>query len=151
MNHTKRRPRGVAFTLLLACALATSAYAGNTCDLIDGDPVTDNNGGSTASGFLAVACGLDNTANGPGALAYGRQNDADGLTTLAVGTGNTASGDMSAAMGFATIASGKGSIALARGAMPTTMLLWTTAKGPALLVTIRSLSAPAAPRRRKTA
>lgn len=50
------RPTALALSLLAAAAFVP-AHAGQVCDLANGDPATENTGGSTAIGVDALSCG----------------------------------------------------------------------------------------------
>lgn len=105
---------------LLALMAAIPAYAGQSCDLIDGNVAVEDNGASTAGGDSALACGLLNQADGDNAVAVGNSNfvtgdssvafglvnQIDGTGATAVGNNNIATGDQSAAFGMSNSATG---------------------------------------------
>lgn len=81
MNSRKRpmlRPTALVLSLLAAAAFIP-AHAGQVCDLANGDPATEDTGGTTAIGVAAVACGSMNTADGQQAAAFGAANAATGF------------------------------------------------------------------------
>lgn len=55
------RPTALAMALLALMAVAP-AYAGQACDLIDGNVAVEDAGDSTAAGDFATACGFNNDA-----------------------------------------------------------------------------------------
>ena len=57
-----------AITALLLAMAATTAHAGDVCEMESGTPP------STADGMGAVACGVDNDASGDWSIAFGRNN-----------------------------------------------------------------------------
>src|SRR5690606_31216146 len=118
----------LALALLLACAGASlPAMAGITCDLYDGDPGTEDNGGAdtgtqddravacgsgAVAGLVATAIGTNAQATGRGSVALGYQAHATGSATIALGIRANASGAWSFAAGEGASSSAWGAIAL---------------------------------------
>ncbi len=114
------RPATLALALLAALAMPP-AFAGNpkTCDLNNGnDPDVEVDGGSTANGLNALACGFGNEAGGTQSVAIGGLNEANGFNSIAIGFNNNENflvgdaGSGSIAVGANNNALGVDSIAL---------------------------------------
>ncbi|KWS02253.1 yadA-like C-terminal region family protein [Lysobacter capsici AZ78] len=103
----------LATALSLVCA---SAWAGEPCLLDDGFGGTTN-GGATAPGGSAVACGEGATASGDFSVATGAGATASAVGASAIGAGSTASGDQSTAIGTGATASGANSSAIGDSAV----------------------------------
>ncbi|ATE72587.1 YadA-like family protein [Lysobacter capsici] len=103
----------LATALSLVCA---SAWAGEPCLLDDGFGGTTN-GGATAPGGSAVACGEGATASGDFSVATGAGATASAVGASAIGAGSTASGDQSTAVGTGSTASGANSSAIGDSAV----------------------------------
>jgi hypothetical protein len=73
--------------MLVAMAASDTAWGGNTCTLDGGA-----DGGSSAAGSSAIACGLYNLANGGSSSAFGSDNQTDGTNSIAFGADNVARG-----------------------------------------------------------
>ena len=107
-TSAKRRPARVrtiaplaaSITALLLAMAATSAHAGDVCEM-EGTPTA-----STAAGLGAVACGVSNDASGDWSIAFGRNNQTTGNSATAMGGQNVATGsnstgsERSAGIGF---------------------------------------------------
>ena len=120
----------LALSLLIACGAGASlpAMAGITCDLYDGDPATEDNGGAdtgteddrttacgdgaTATGVVSTAFGADAEATGGRAVALGYDSHATGSSAIAIGVNSNASGSWSLALGSQSQASSWGTLAL---------------------------------------
>lgn len=109
MYASKTRAK-LAFTLL-ALAAAMPAYAGQACELIDGDLAAEDDGGSTANGAFAFACGELNQADGETSIAIGSSNFVAGGNGLAFGLSNQVNGTSATAIGNNNLVDGEKSIA----------------------------------------
>lgn len=122
--RSSARPKFLGLTLFGLMA-AMPAHAGSTCDLNDGNPNNEVDGGSIAPNQNALACGFGNqalseqsTAFGffnlahSSATAVGNANTANAANATAVGSANAAMGVESTAVGFLNVASGWRSSAL---------------------------------------
>ena len=105
MNRLTHRAiaRSVALALL-ALTIHLPVHAGQTCDLIDGDPETEDAGGSAASGLDSIACGLDNNAV-DNSVALGVGNQADNNAGTAIGRFNSVTAEHAVAIGFSNTVS----------------------------------------------
>lgn len=97
---------------MLALIAAVPAYAGQACDLIDGNVAVEDPASSNASGVDALACGQGNEASGQNAAAVGGLNFATGEEATAIGFLNQASGLSSTALGNRNFAAGDFSTAI---------------------------------------
>ncbi|WP_372886236.1 ESPR-type extended signal peptide-containing protein, partial [Psychrobacter sp.] len=96
--------KGLAFSI--AAISGSTVWAGVVCVT---DPVS---GGSTATGVIAVACGINNAADGLNSSALGIDNKASNEATSALGHANEATGNSSNAVGFFNKSSGSYSSAV---------------------------------------
>ncbi|MDN5780605.1 MAG: hypothetical protein L0H23_01055 [Luteimonas sp.] len=128
-NHHHLRLHPLVLSLLVACGAGASlpAMAGVTCDLYDGDPATEDNGGAdtgtqddrtmacgsgAVAGLVATAIGTNAEATGRASVALGYDSHATGSATIAIGTRAMATGAWSFAIGEGSKSSDWGAIAL---------------------------------------
>lgn len=102
----------LAASLLLALSASGTAWAGDTCELSDGAPGTEYNGGALAApSMISLACGESSSAV-EGGVAIGGASSASGTNSTAVGSSATALGATSSAFGFGSYAAGANGIAI---------------------------------------
>ncbi len=116
MQNPHHRAHPLALSLLLACGAVASlpATAGVTCDLYDGDPATEDNGGADTgtTDDRAIACGTDAAATGTASTAFGGGAQATSTGAVALGNDAAASANFATAIGSSTEASGTWSVAV---------------------------------------
>src|SRR5690606_23602494 len=98
MNRSTLLALAIASVIGMNVVASPAAFAGNNCDLNDGDTSNENSGGSVAAGTDAIACGNGNDAQGAESVAIGQANSASGAAASALGYVNTADGDDSSAV-----------------------------------------------------
>jgi len=110
------RIRRFALSLLSVCGAFVSlpAMAGVTCDLYDGDPATEDNGGADTgtSDDRSIACGSGAAAIGAASTAFGGGAQATESGTVALGNNAVANANFATAIGSSSEASGTWSVAL---------------------------------------
>jgi hypothetical protein len=110
-------------SLLLACGGFASlpAMAGVTCDLYDGDPATEDNGGADTGtqDERTTACGNGAVATGTVSTAFGTNAQATGNRAVAIGYDAQATHSAAIAIGVAARATSEWTVAIGESSKST--------------------------------